>query len=216
MSAPVLLVPHCTASPGPVLVCAACGARGVVGFLVLLAPDLCLCVYSLWGAGRGGVPCVLLPSWERRGWGSRTMGGGGYDVWGAGGMTRTKVGMLWQGECNVSAVSSPPQRSSRHSATWWHAARLQAPQSYRTAPKQAVALATTTLYSPQPPRGCSTDHILSYCFRTTAALYYMTASCTTAINPSSSKGVQELLPIPPTVIRPGLGACNRCLWEALL
>ena len=27
---------------------------------------------------------------------------------------------------------------------------------------------------------------------------------------SSSIGVQELLPIPPTVIRPGLGACNRC------
>ena len=27
---------------------------------------------------------------------------------------------------------------------------------------------------------------------------------------SSSKGVQELLPIPPTVIRPGLAACNRC------
>ena len=24
------------------------------------------------------------------------------------------------------------------------------------------------------------------------------------------KGVQELLPIPPTVIRLGLGACNRC------
>ena len=27
---------------------------------------------------------------------------------------------------------------------------------------------------------------------------------------SSSIGVQELLPIPATVIRPGLGACNRC------
>ena len=27
---------------------------------------------------------------------------------------------------------------------------------------------------------------------------------------SSSIGVQEILPIPPTVIRPGLGACNRC------
>ena len=27
---------------------------------------------------------------------------------------------------------------------------------------------------------------------------------------NSSIGVQELLPIPPTVIRPGLGACNRC------
>ena len=30
------------------------------------------------------------------------------------------------------------------------------------------------------------------------------------ISSSSSIGVQELLPIPPTVIRPGLGACNRC------
>ena len=27
---------------------------------------------------------------------------------------------------------------------------------------------------------------------------------------SSSIGVQEILPIPPTVIRTGLGACNRC------
>ena len=27
---------------------------------------------------------------------------------------------------------------------------------------------------------------------------------------AASIGVQELLPIPPTVIKPGLGACNRC------
>ena len=31
-----------------------------------------------------------------------------------------------------------------------------------------------------------------------------------AVRLASLKGVKELFPIPPTVIRPGLGACNRC------
>ena len=38
----------------------------------------------------------------------------------------------------------------------------------------------------------------------------MYSSSTVSSSSSSSIGVQELLPIPPTVIRPGLGACNRC------